>query len=231
MLKIIQNEKIVDVINVPRYVKFLPTGHIATTDKVSAQGIASSDGKSIYSFIPTTHPKVVGIAEVFEISQAEYDKLLELLTEKVDISSNEDALYEAKQAVIRKLSNICKNTITAGFNVRLSDGEIYNFRLTTEDQLNLMQLENQLLAGNETFLFHATNQPCRFFTKTDMTKIINTFKRFITYHTTYFNIAKQHVNSMLSIDKVTAFEYGEDLSHLVFDKSIKQILRTGGTLE
>lgn len=230
MLKIIQDEKIIDVVRVPRYVKFLPTGHIAITDKATAQGIVGSDTKSVYSFIPTALP-AVGMVTVAEISLEEFENLTKLLADEIEISSDDDKLENAKQLAIRKLSNICKNTITAGFNVRLSDGEIYNFRLTTEDQLNLMQLENQLLAGNETFLFHATNQPCRFFTKTDMTKIINTFKRFITYHTTYFNIAKQHVNSMRSIDKVTAFKYGEDLSHIVFDKNIKQILRTGGTLE
>lgn len=230
MIKIIKDDKIIDVVRVPRYVKFLPTGHIAITDKTTAQGIVGSDTKSIYSFIPTT-ANVVGMVTVESIAQEEFDRLSALLSDEIEISASEDKLAEAKSVAIRKLSNKCKSCITEGINVRLSDGEIYNFRLTTEDQLNLMLLEGQLIAGNESFLFHATNQPCRFFTRTDMTKIIATYKRFITYHTTYFNIAKQYINSLLDVDKVKEFVYGTDLTHLVLDKTIKQILRNGGNME
>ena len=45
--------------------------------------------------------------------------------------------------------------------------------LTTEDQINLMIIENQLLSGESSFIYHATNKPCRIYTKDDMLKIIN----------------------------------------------------------
>ena len=61
-----------------------------------------------------------------------------------------------------------------------------------------------------------------------MLKIISYFKRYTLYHTTYFNIAKQYINSLEDIDKVTSFTYGEDISETVKDKTIKKILKTGG---
>jgi hypothetical protein len=93
-----------------------------------------------------------------------------------------------------------------------------------------MSIEGQLNAGAETFIYHATNQPCRFFSREDMTKIISTFKRYTLYHTTYFNVAKQYINSLVDIEKANTFTYGTDVSEVVDDIVIKQILKNGGNL-
>lgn len=230
MLKIIQNDKVIDVVRVPRYLKFLSSGHVAITDKSSAQGIAGSDKKSIYSFTPVAH-KTAGVVAVEEVSEEEFNRLKKLLEEGLTISADETALAEAKRTTLRRLSNICKNKITEGFSIKLSDGELYNFKLTTEDQLNLMIIENQLNSGVETFIYHATDQPCRFFAREDMIKIVNTFKQYTLYHTTYFNVAKQYIKSLTDIEKVNLFTYGTDVSEVVDDKVLKQILKNGGNIE
>ena len=227
MYKIIQNDKVVDVVKYPRFVSFLPTGHIAITDKTSAHGIVGSDNKTIYSFKSNAKYSTVSIEE---ITLKELERLQCLLGSGQEVSADESALAEAKKEVIRRMSNICKNKITSGFSVVLSDGETYNFKLTTEDQLNLMSIEGQLNAGAETFIYHATNQPCRFFSREDMYKIISTFKRYTLYHTTYFNVAKQYINSLVDIEKVNRFTYGTDVSEVVDDIVIKQILKNGGNL-
>ena len=110
----------------------------------------------------------------------------------------------------------------------MNRNKLYNFRLTTEDQLNLMSIESQLNAGAKTIVYHATNQPCRIFSRKDMLKIISTFKRHTLYHTTYFNVARQYINSLVDIEKITTFIYGNDVSEATEDKTIKQILKTGG---
>jgi hypothetical protein len=229
MYKIIQNDRVVDVVRVPRFISFLPSGHIAITDKTSAQGIAGSDNKTIYSFKPSSRQDVT-TATIKEITLEEFDRLKNLLNSKQEVSADESALAIAKNAVIKRLSKQCKNIITAGFSVKLSDGNTYDFKLTVEDQLNLMSIENQLTAGAETFLYHATGQPCKFFSKEDMTKIISAFKRYTLYHTTYFNVAKQYINSLVDIEKVNRFVYGTDISDTVKDLVIKQILKNGGNL-
>ena len=124
---------------------------------------------------------------------------------------------------------MCKNKITSGFSVKLSDNQEYSFKLTTEDQLNLMSIENQLNAGEKTFIYHATNQPCRTFSFEDMSIIIKAFKQHVLFHTTYFNVAKQYVNSLVNIDAVNAFTYGTDVFNVIDDKRIRQIL-SGGKL-
>jgi hypothetical protein len=137
---------------------------------------------------------------------------------------------KAKQRAIKRISSLCKSKITDGFSVKLSDGKTYDFKLTTEDQLNLILLENQLNAGSTAFLYHATNQPCRFFSREDLTRIIAAFKRHVQYHTTYFNVAKQYINSLADLTKVNKFTYGTDVTETTDNKAIKQILKNGGSL-
>ncbi len=230
MIKIIKNEKVIDVVRVPRFIKFLPSGHVAITDKASAQGIVGSDTTSIYSFTPVAH-QTAGVVTVADINLEEFNRLKALLNDKQEISADESALAEAKRAAIKRLSNICKNKITDGFTIKLSDGELYSFKLTTEDQLNLMIIENQLNSGVETFIYHATDQPCRFFMRDDMIKIISSFKSYTLYHTTYFNAAKQYIKSLHDIEKVNLFTYGTDISESVENLVLKQILKNGGGVE
>lgn len=230
MLKLIQNNLVVDVVRYPRYIKFLPSGHIAITDKQSAQGIVGSDTTSIYSFTPVVN-KTAGVVATAEITEEEYLRLSKLLAEKEVVSADETALADAKRKALKRLSNVCKNTIVAGFSITLSDGDSYHFKLTTEDQLNLMLLENQLNNGSETFIYHATDQPCRFFSKEDMTRIIAAFRSFTQYHTTYFNAAKQYIKSLVDVEKVNLFVYGTDITDTVENRVLQQILRKGGSAE
>jgi hypothetical protein len=229
MYKIIQDNKVVDVVRIPRFISFLSSGHIALTDKTSATGIVGSDDKTLYSFKPIAKEGVL-VASIKEVTIEEFNRLQSLLNSNQEISADENALAKAKQEIIAKLSSVCKNKIIAGFSIILSDDKEYNFKLTTEDQLNLMSIEGQLNAGASTFIYHATNQPCKFFSREDMVKIINAFKRHTLYHTTYFNAAKQYINSLVDIEKVNMFTYGTDVSEAIEDIVIKQILKNGGNL-
>jgi hypothetical protein len=229
MYKIIQNNKVVDVVQVPSFIRFLATGHIAMTDKVSAQGVVGSDEKTIYSFMPVAG-KDFKIVTLEEITESEFNRLKTLLNSDNATSVNNVALKAARQEKITKLSSECKTKIVAGFSVKLSDGNLYNFRLTTEDQLNLMLLENQLNSSLDTFIYHATNQPCRVFLREDMQKIIAAFRKHITYHTTYFNVTKQYINSLTSIYKINSFCYGDNVSYDIEDAAILKIIENGDRL-
>lgn len=229
MYKIIQNDKVIDVVQYPKFVRFLPTGHVAMTDRSSAQGIVGSDNKTLYSFKHGAH-KNAEVATIKEITLEEFNSLQWLLNSGQEPIANVDALVAAKNGAIKHLSIVCKDKITAGFSITLSDNKTYDFKLTAEDQLNLMVIENQLNAGVEVILYHATNEPCRFFQREDMTKIIAAFRQHIQYHTTYFNIAKQYINSLTDIKKVKAFTYGNDVSSFAQDPVIKQILKNGGNI-
>ncbi len=224
MYKIIQNNKIVDVVKHPQFVSFLASGHIAMTDRTSAEGIMGSDNRTIYSFKTVSNYPV---ATIEEISINELERLQSLLGSGQELAADETILAKTKKNALQRLSNKCKASISAGFSVLLSDYESYNFKLTAEDQLNLMSIEGQLNAGAETIIYHATNQPCKVFSRDDMLKVVKAFRHHVTYHTTYFNVAKQYINSLTDIEKINQFSYGTDVSGVVTDKAIKQILTSG----
>ena len=230
MYKIIHNNKVIDIVRFPRFIKFLSTGHIAITDKSSAHGIVGSDGKTLYSFSATSNKKLPIVVIEPINNEEEFSKLASLLNSGKVVIADAQALEAAKCDAINELSNVCKNTITAGFDIKLSDDEVYNFKLTTEDQLNLMLIENQMASGTETFVYHATDQPCKIFNKSDMLKILQAFRQFVLYHTTYFNAAKHYVKALTDIEEVNLFTYGTDISEAVDDKVLKQILRNGGAV-
>ena len=229
MYKIIHNNRVVDVVRIPCYIRFLKSGNIAMTDAASAQGLVGSDGKILYCFKPITG-KDYKVAILEKITEAEFNRLRSLLNSDNASSVNNLALKAARQNKIAELSVICKDTITDGFSVRLSDNQLHYFRLTSEDQLNLMLLENQLNSDLDVFVYHATNQPCRTFTREDMSKIIKAFRTYVTYHTTYFNVAKQYLYMITDIDEINDFIYGDDVISIVSDDQVKQILSDGGYL-
>jgi uncharacterized protein YvpB len=227
MYKIIQNNKVIDIVRVPRFISFLASGYIAITDKTSAQGIVGSDNQTIYSFEPIDYPGV-NVVTAEEITFEEFSRLQDLLNSDQVVIVDKNIVTSAQQETIKRLSYLCREKIISGFSVRLSDGKFYNFKLTVEDQLNLMAIENQLNLGEKTFIYHATNEPCKAFSREDMSKIIRYFKHYTLYHTTYFNVAKQYINSLTDLNKITNFAYGDDVSEIVEDKNIKKILKTGG---
>lgn len=229
MYKIIQEGKVIDVVRNPSFIKFLPSGHIAITDKSSAQGIVGSDAKTVYSFSYNTD-RTEPVVKIDKISLNEFNRLQSLLNSEKKLSKAERELLAIREAKIAVLSEACKENITNGFSVILRDGNKYCFRLTAEDQINLLNLENQLSNGVDTFIYHSTNSPCRVFVRDDMKKIINTYRKHTLYHTTYFNVAKQYINSLTDIEKINAFSYGVDVSTSIKESAVRKILQDGGNL-
>lgn len=230
MYKVIQQNKIIDVVIDPQFIKFLPSGHIAFTDSTTADGFAI--GNTLYSFKLVNRADVVSEpAQLKKVSIEEFTKLKFLLDSNQEVFEQNSELIKAQQNTIARLSSICKKKITAGFSIKLSDGETYNFRLSQEDQINLSIIENQLIAGETSFIYHATDHPCKIYNRTDMLKILAAFKKVVLYHTTYFNLAKHYIKSLTDIDQISLFSYGTDISESVEDAVLKQILINGGQVE
>lgn len=229
MYKVIHNNRIIDVVKHPKFIKFLATGHIAMTGYSAADGLVGSDNETLYCFTPIKG-RNLQIVKIVEIDEAEFSRLNSLLNSGQVVSADESALVKAKREKLEALSITCKNKIVAGFSVELSDGE-QSFKLTTEDQLNLMQIENQLSYGEAYFVYHATNQPCKLYNRDDMTKIIRAFRKHVLFHTTYYNAVKQCINSLTDLEKVNMFSYGDDVSDSIEDVVLRQIVRNGGSLQ
>jgi hypothetical protein len=223
--KIISDNKVIDVVERSKFVCFLPFDNIALTDKTTAQGIVGSDNETVYSFIPGQKFPVVSIEKV---NLSELKRLRSLLSSGIVVYADETLLATTKRAKIRVLSDVCKDKITAGFTIRLSDEHDHSFKLTAEDQLNLIHIENQLAMGEINFIYHASDEPVRIYGRSDMTKIVKAFRKHVLYHTTYFNVAKQYINTLTDVEKVNLFEYGQDVSALTKNPALRQILENGG---
>lgn len=171
----------------------------------------------------TTEDLIYELVEVIEISEKEYLVLKEATESGEEIIEEPDEQEEpttyiepeeeitieyVKEKKIAEMSNICNRIIIDGFDVELSDEETYHFSLTTQDQLNFITLST-MIAGGETMIpYHADGELCKFYSAEDISKVIATATTFKTYHITYFNTLRNYIESMQSIDDVTAIEYG-----------------------
>ena len=227
MYKIIKDNKVLDIVRYPDFIRFLPTGIVVRTAEDIAQGIVGSDNQTFYSFEPVDD-KTIQVVTIEKISEEEFNRLSSLLNSNQVVIADETVLKQAREEKIRKLSETCRNTITDGFSLRLQDGNKYSFKLTAEDQLNLLNLENQLSTGEKTFVYHATGLPCQVFIREDIQKIIKAYRKHILYHTTYFNTAKQYINTLNDLAKIKSFTYGMKISGSIKDPTLRQILREGG---
>ncbi len=230
MYKVIYDNKVIDVIKYPIYLRFLPYDNVVTTGQATAHGVACSDGDTYFALSAeglALHPKIK-LVTMQEIEETEYADLLAKLNQGQEILNESQELLNAKSSRIAALSSLCKAKIYAGFTILLSDGNEHAFKLTAEDQLNLLRIEAQLVnPEQDTFIYHSTNQPCRAFSRDDMRKIINAANLHTLYHTTYFNVAKQYINTLSNIEDIHKFTYGTNLSGFVTDKSISYILNRG----
>lgn len=229
MYKLICNDVIVDVLKEVKYIRYLSKyNKFVLTDKSSAHGVYGSDNKTIYIFEgkldcpQNNHWKIV---KMQKINDDEYLNLYDKLLNKILVQSNLAKLYVERQEKIKEMSAACNETIISGVSVRLSDGYYHNFRLTVEDQLNLLSIDSEIRSGVQSFIYHETNKTCKIFTADDMKKVIETATKFRNSHTTYFNILKHCINSMNNTNEIQSVYYGIDISELNPSSEIQTLLK------
>jgi hypothetical protein len=92
-------------------------------------------------------------------------------------------LEELKAIKKSEIASVCTKIIEAGVIIE----GVGSFRLTEKDQINLMGMNAKILTNADAFEYHADGQPCKFYTRQEMTLIINTAMQYIAYHTAYCN--------------------------------------------
>lgn len=124
-----------------------------------------------------------------------------IIEEASPINPEEQAtLTYVKSCKRTELIRISEQTIAAGFDVVLSDGESHHFTLTEQDQLVLMSLAN-MTASNET------NMPM-FYSPEDIATIIEEAMKFKTYHQEYCKSLITYVDRLDDMLEVSAVTYG-----------------------
>lgn len=163
--------------------------------------------------------------DIVRIDEDEYNILSDALDngEEIEIAGsaeevpNEETVVDEIETITidyvksRKVAEInreCESIITNGFNVQLSDGEIYHFSLSTQDQLNLATLSTLVLNGESLIPYHADGELCKFYSSEDITRIIDAAMTFKTWHVTYCNALHNYIMAMTDIESVSAIVYG-----------------------
>lgn len=141
----------------------------------------------------------------------------------------DDNKYSSEQLATAKLqkhieiSGICNSTILNGLDIELSVGTKH-FSLSTTDQLNLFGKQAQLLTSADKFEYHSDGDPCIFYSRDDMTKIINSATSFISYHTTYCNSIFTWIENLDSISDIESIQYGADVPEEYQSEVLKEYL-------
>lgn len=202
---------VVDALINPKYVKYVKkTKRFLVTDKLSSDGVISSDSSQIYCFFELSGYKMVDLKE---IDEARYRKLISQISSGDVIYSEEmkASVEYLQNQKIAEMSTICNETIINGFDLVLSDGIKYHFSLTTQDQLNLITLSAEISAGAFAIPYHADDGLCKYYSASDMLKIIEMARNFKMYHTTYFNSLKAYIKSISNKEDIEKVWYGMTL--------------------
>lgn len=117
-----------------------------------------------------------------------------------------DVLKELKTT---EISTMCAETIGKGVDVELSVGTKH-FSLTDRDQMNLFGKKDQLKSDLEKdkFEYHSDGEPCVYYSREDMTKIVEAAFAFVSYHTTYCNSVFDWIRKLESANDIRAITYG-----------------------
>lgn len=166
--------------------------------------------------------------EVVRIDKEEYDILYKAIEdgEDVDVTPeqtppiedvpvvdpNEEVTVDyVKAAKIAEMSMTCNKVIENGIDVMLTDGQIYHFSLTTQDQLNLITLQSMIVSGETAIPYHADGELCRYYTVEDISIVMDSATAHKTFHVTYYNSLKVYINSLETISDISAVQYGMNI--------------------
>ena len=163
--------------------------------------------------------------KIHSIDQAEYDILREALDKHEVPQEVEPEIHIApeiideeaemtidfvRSAKLSEMSRTCNQIIEAGFDITLNE-DVEHFSLTTQDQLNLISLGAMAQAGMEPIPYHADGEICRFYSAVEMNQIVAAATAFKIYQTTYYNALKNYINSLETIEEISAITYGIEL--------------------
>lgn len=109
------------------------------------------------------------------------------------------------------MNSKCNKMIVDGFDIKLSDNNIYHFSLTLQDQLNLITSAQMISNGVQKIPYHADGCVCKYYSINDMGKIIEMANLFKTYHISYFNSLKSYIESLQDMEIISAVSYGDEI--------------------
>lgn len=205
-------------------------------------GILASDSSTIYLVDGWDECNSQNYATVslVAVDEDEYYTLYTLLEqsksgEEVTWPQDDDdewldvTLEWAQETMIERMSAACNDTIVAGVDVVLTDGNLYHFSLALEDQLNLLSLQGMLSAGADAVPYHADGEECRYYSAEDFALIAAAATAWKLYQESYFNSLRGYIRSMGTVAEIRKVVYGMEIPDEYQTDVLKQLAaQTGG---
>lgn len=131
------------------------------------------------------------------------DQINNLESSETDNASIE--LTQCKSRKITEMCAVCQTTITNGI-----DYNNEHYRLNATDQINLTSLYTLAQAG-QSVPYHADGSVCRIYKPDELIGLVQSGIKWVTYHTTYFNLLKHQIESMETVEEISNVTYGMTL--------------------
>lgn len=224
--KIIINDEIIGAVNSKNFVRFSPVTHsFLRANESRGEFVNWKD-----QFYRDTWMKPVKStnttytqAHLLEINEEEYNAYIQAFdtNDTIEYDHREDdpvpefiivdpiedlSIDFIRSSKISAMSYECRKAIENGIDINIR-GENRHFSLTTQDQLNLMSLST-MAQTSDIIPYHADDEQCVYYTAAEINTIIAAMNKHKIYHTTYYNALKSYINSLTTIESITAITYG-----------------------
>lgn len=217
----IDHNQLIDVAESPSFYQQSAASAQITPCSPSIANAVSMNGH----FYKLQGPNTSGGAQyaIQPITEEEYNILKSTLThEKPAVTP---FLARVRERKIKELCEACSAAITAGISLNINNVK-HSFTFTQEDQLNIGRLMNIQLANNASnVLYHSTGNKVQYYTAKDFAKLYKAMNRHINYHTTYFNLLKNCINTMYNPAEIKSIKYGDPLIDPADIELLKQLRR------
>ena len=165
-------------------------------------------------------------ATVISINKKEYDILVagedapvknetaEIPAEEISkkVSETEEITVEfVREKKLKELSAMCNKAIEDGFSLVLSDGASHHFSMTSNDQLNLLEMEMSLAANGDSVPYHADGELTQYYGEADAKDILAASKRWKQYNLAYYNSLKNWISHLTDLETIDGITYESDI--------------------
>ena len=124
------------------------------------------------------------------------------------IPETEPTLDELKASKIAEMKLAEQQVLSNGIDVDISTGREH-FPLGDKDMLYLLGLQSMVATGQENIPWHNgdENEPCKFYSNSDMAKIQKTAMAFVVYNETRLRDLTRFINSLTDKESVKSITY------------------------
>jgi len=223
--KIIQDKNCVGIANSNSFILYQPEIHSFTAANETTGDLVEYKNKfyrGLWMKPMTTDITIkYTIADIIEITKEEYVafeeafKENEIIEEETDtepeyikpyIPPEKEGVDFIRQSKVNEMSYQCRQAIENGIDI-IAQGKTRHFSLTTQDQLNLMSL-NIMAQTQDIIPYHADEEQCIYYTAEEIKQIVAAANSHKIWHTTYYNALKAYINSLETIEEISAITYG-----------------------